>query len=473
MRYTFSNITLSILTASLLIFLSAESYACSTFKLQSDEGLVYGHNLNEGDIGVPGMIFINKRGVFKKGRTWSELTTRNRENPSQHHWISRYGSVTFNVFGRDLPDGGMNEMGLYIWEMNEDAEYPRGEGKPKLTQMNWMQYVLDNFATTEEAIRCASRVEIDGWGWHYFVGDARGNTAAIAFLEGKPVVHTGTRMPVPGLFNTPYDRELELLKYYEGFGGQYEVDPADPNVPRFVKCAVLVRDYDSGRNIVEYGLNMLAQLQVNDVPEWSILFDVRNRDLHFRTRLNPGVKVLDLDALDFSNQTPCQILNMDVEKAGNVLSLFHAYSTEAMGEFFIESLLPILPEKFFTSGGITLDEYMDRMSTITQYAAQPSSQYFTGTWKNDPASGSDERSITLELTSLNDAVSGQISLTNDLTKGYRLDHIHMIGPRLTFTCKTMDKTFIEVQAIIEGDTMTAGIFTIEDSQGSYTLHKSK
>ena len=41
-------------------------YACSTFKLQKGDSLVYGHNLNEADIGVPGLIFINKRGIFKK-----------------------------------------------------------------------------------------------------------------------------------------------------------------------------------------------------------------------------------------------------------------------------------------------------------------------------------------------------------------------------------------------------------------------
>jgi hypothetical protein len=62
--------------------------------LQKGDELVYGHNLNYGDIGVPGMMSINKRGIFKLGRTWSELTTKDQENPSSHCWISRYGSVT-------------------------------------------------------------------------------------------------------------------------------------------------------------------------------------------------------------------------------------------------------------------------------------------------------------------------------------------------------------------------------------------
>jgi hypothetical protein len=37
-------------------------------------------------------------------------------------WISRYGSVTFSTFGKDMTDGGVNEVGLYIWEMSNETE---------------------------------------------------------------------------------------------------------------------------------------------------------------------------------------------------------------------------------------------------------------------------------------------------------------------------------------------------------------
>ena len=149
-----------------------EAAACSTFKLQVGDELLCGHNLNEGDIGVPGLVFVNKRGVFKLGRTWDELQTRDRANPSGFRWISRYGSVTLNVFAKDCPDGGLNEVGLYIWEMNETAEYPDDDDLPELNKMNWMQYVLDSCATVDDALACARAFAIDGRSWHDFVGDA-------------------------------------------------------------------------------------------------------------------------------------------------------------------------------------------------------------------------------------------------------------------------------------------------------------
>ena len=47
--------------------------ACSTIMLHKGDELVFGHNLNEGDLGVPGIVFVNKRGVYKMGRSLNEL----------------------------------------------------------------------------------------------------------------------------------------------------------------------------------------------------------------------------------------------------------------------------------------------------------------------------------------------------------------------------------------------------------------
>jgi len=79
----------------------------------------------------------------------------------------------------------MSEAGLYIWETNEDADYPEDTGLPKLDQMNWMQYILDTGSSLDEAVQAAHDIEVSGWGWHYFMGDPRGNCAAVAFINGE------------------------------------------------------------------------------------------------------------------------------------------------------------------------------------------------------------------------------------------------------------------------------------------------
>lgn len=472
MRYSIWKF--AIICGVILFFILAScqgARACSTFKLQKGGELLYGHNLNQGDIGVPGMIFINKCGIFKKGRTWSELINKDRSNPSSFHWISRYGSVTFNAFGRDFPDGGMNEAGLYIWEMNEDADYPKNESLPKLNQMKWMQFVLDNYSTVDEAVQCASEVEIEGWGWHYFVGDATGDCAAIAFIDGKVVVNRDRAMPVPALFNTPYERELELLKYYKGFGGLYEPDMSDPMVPRFVKAAVLIRDYDPALNAVEYGLGMLDSLMVYDVPEWSVLFDVVRGDIYFKTRINPEIKRFSMNGIDFSNRTGASILNMDMADGGNVLDRFHAYSNEEMRSFIESLIVPILPEGFFTDGGLTMEEYLDRFSSHSDASAKDENQFFEGIWRGESENGEDSREIILGLRAEKDAVSGTISISKDQDEGYEIGHLQLVGDKLTFTFRTKSKKMIEAQGIIEGNAMKMDLSGIEDDLGRVMLVK--
>jgi len=464
---------LSCLALILIFLIPYEASACSTFKFQKGDSLVYGHNLNQGDIGVPGLIFLNKRGIFKTGLTWSELITKEQLNPSSHYWISRYGSVTFNVFGIDFPDGGMNEVGLYIWEMNADFDdYPKNDSLPKLNQMNWMQYILDNYSTVEEAIQCAYEIDIDGWGWHFFIGDAQGNTAAIDFIDGKVVVNTGENMPIPGLFNTPYNRELELIKYYKGFGGLYEPVLNDPKVPRFVKTAVMIRDYEPSRKIVDYGFEMIKKLQVYDVPEWSILFDARKRYVYFKTRINLEIKSFSMDDVDFSNNSPVLILNMDIENGGDVIDKFHPYSNNKIREFTESFVFPILPEEFFTHGGLTMDEYLVRISTHSDAAALDKKQFFRGVWKNKPDKAKDENEVTLKLETKGGAVFGQISISGKAENSYKTEHIQLIGNNMKFTYRTKKKTFIEVQASIDDEKMNVTLYGNRYIYGNYLLSKS-
>lgn len=457
-----------ILSLSCLLINFADTKACSTFKLQKEKHLIYGHNLNEGDIGVPGLIFINKRGIFKNGRTWSEITTKNKENPSSHCWISKYGSVTFNNFAKDFPDGGMNEVGLYIWEMNDQTEYPSNNKLPKLNQMNWMQYILDNFSTLDEAINSAYEFEIDGWGWHFFIGDAQGNTAAVEFIDGKVVIHKNDEMPVPGLFNEPYKRELELLKYYKGYGGKYEIDYNSPEVPRFAKTAKLISEFDPSMNPIDYGFNMLKTIQVSDVPEWSILFDVKNMNVYFRTRLNPEIKSFSMNSVYFSNTSPTQILNLDIKKSGDVLNQFHQYTNQKMVDFYKDYMLPILPEEFFTKDGITIEEYLHRISSHSEKAALKDNQYFLGNWESV---NNDKLNVFLKFESSGDAIKCKVWSSKNPNK-LSVDHLQLIGNKFSGTIKNKKNRLIEIKGIIENDKINLKLFGIENKFGDFYLTKN-
>lgn len=444
-------------------------YPCSTFKLQKGEVLLYGHNLNQADMDVPGMVFINKRGIFKHGRTFSELLFKDQRNPSNFAWISRYGSVTFNAFGKDFPDGGMNEVGLYIWEMNEAAEFPKNENKPRLMHMNWIQYVLDSYSTIDEIIKSASEFQLDDGGmtWHYFISDASGNSASLAFIDGKVKVNKGNDMPVPGLFNTPYDKELEIIKYYKGYGGFYDIELENPRVPRFVKTAKMVDDYEKSMDPIDYGFKILKNITVDNIPEWSVLIDAANKKVYYKTRITPTVKYFDMKELDFSNNTPVSILDMDADVKDNVADCFTVYSDELSQEFLDSKLKGLLPEEFYNIGGLNPDEFIERLAYHSKIAELPQSQYFAGTWKRETDTP-EENYIEIKLVVNKDAVTGIIF--NGM-ETYILDHLKLIEKDLYFTFKNQKGYLYEGRGLIENSKMDVRLECLESEPQNMVFNK--
>jgi len=180
-----------------------------------------------------------------------------------------------------------------------------------------------------------------------------------------------------------------------------------------------------------------------------------------------------MDKIDFSNNNPVLILNMDITNGGNVLNKFHPYTNEEMREFIKNLIFPILPEQFFTRGGITLDEYLERTSTHSDAAALAEKQFFKGIWKNEPDTEKDEMEISLKIEAKGDAVFGRISLSEDAQEFYKLDHVHLIGNNLKFTFETNGKRnkFLEIQASFDDEKMNVSLYGIEDYFGDYLLLK--
>ncbi len=68
------------------------------------------------------------------------------EKPAK--WISKFGSITFNQIGRDLPYGGMNENGLVVEQMTLDQtvylsrDNRSGIGLVNGYNINWIVNIL-------------------------------------------------------------------------------------------------------------------------------------------------------------------------------------------------------------------------------------------------------------------------------------------------------------------------------------------
>ncbi len=308
--------------------------ACSTFMMKNGESFLIGHNLDM-NIDIPGMIYINKRGLKKESVSFSELFDGITEPTPRLKWVSKYGSVTYNPLGRELVDGGLNEVGLYIGEMslNQNHQYPVYENKPKVAVALWMQYILDNFSGVDEVLEFVPEVTVDGSGfnWHFFVADKKGNQAIIEFVNGKTIIHKNDNMPVKLLCNNQYSDDLDTLKLYKGFGGKRDIDLNNRSEHnRFISGAKMLQINKNNpvESDVDYAFDILKQLDFG-ITQWSIVFDIKNMKMYYRTKKGTVVKHFDFSSYNFSCKEPVMMLDINKSRPSvDVISYFTPYSKQ-------------------------------------------------------------------------------------------------------------------------------------------------
>ena len=310
--------------------LPVSSDACTTFCFQYKGDWIYGRNY---DWSIEhGMIVVNKRGVAKVAFTES----------NQAQWISKYGSVTFNQYGRELPLGGMNEAGLVIECMwLQQTEYPHSDSRSEMIELQWIQYQLDNHATVDEVIASDKRVKIsvrNPQPLHFLVCDRKGRSVAIEFLGGKMKAYTKDDLPATALTNNTYSYSLGLLKLSRGDENSAAFKDANYSVKRFVWAAKGVKSWDpkTSGSAVDYAFKILDKVAV-DLTMFRIVYDVKNGRIYFRTKSNPEICFLEFKKFDFSCKSPVKIYDMSVKNKGNVTKLFSDYTYEANYNLILKS----------------------------------------------------------------------------------------------------------------------------------------
>src|SRR5678809_1302493 len=150
-----------ILAAAIVSFLPISFLlACTTFFITKNGQLVLGRNYDW--VTDAGMVCTNLKGLSK-----ISMKTENGETIS---WVSKYGSITFNQYGKEFPTGGMNEKGLVVELMWLDGtRYPKKDQRPSVGVLQWIQYQLDDCETVKEVIKTDAvlRINGDGTPLHY------------------------------------------------------------------------------------------------------------------------------------------------------------------------------------------------------------------------------------------------------------------------------------------------------------------
>jgi penicillin V acylase-like amidase (Ntn superfamily) len=313
-----------------LLFLSAihsgqAIEACSTFVLKSGLNLVFGRNY-DWSIGY-GYVMVNKRNLIKRSDHSSEPSAKPVE------WVSKYGSITFNQYGKEFPMGGMNEAGLVVEVMwLEETQFPPPDARQALDELQWVQYQLDTASSVKEVIAsdAALRISTNSVPIHFLVSDNIGEAVTIEFLDGKMVYHAAETLPVKALTNSTYADSIEYLEGHKGFGGDKEIGFSGNSLDRFARAAHMLSSYGKSKDkeIVDYAFSILESVDNEGWTQWSIVYDVTDRIVYFKTKDAPLLKKFAFEDFDFDCQTQSKVIDMQTIKTGDLRAHFIPYSTE-------------------------------------------------------------------------------------------------------------------------------------------------
>ncbi len=317
----------------------SNGFACTRVVYQGPEQTIITARSMDWRDEIPADLWLFPRGMQRNGMV-GENSIR---------WTSRYGSIVTSSFGVGSSDG-MNEQGLVanlLWLA--ESEYPVFDGRKKgLTVAAWVQYVLDNYATVEEAVKALRKepfvvvsANIPGTErfatLHLSLSDAKGDNAILEYVKGKLVIHHDMSYKV--MTNSPiFEKQLALNEYWRNIGGTVMLPGTNRAADRFVRASFYVdaipQTSDSRialasmfsviRNAsVPFGISSEQEPNISST-RWRTVADHKNRVYYFENALTPNTFWVDIKQADFRPGAAVKKLNLANHEiyTGNALAQF-------------------------------------------------------------------------------------------------------------------------------------------------------
>lgn len=283
-------------------------------------------------------LYLFPRGMDKRGAQSDHTVT----------WRSKYGSVVTAGYDIGTCDG-MNEAGLVanLLFLTESSYVRQNDNRLVMGISIWTQYVLDNFATVDEAVVELKKeiFRIDAPDLpngtkstlHLSISDATGNSAIFEYIAGNLIIHQGKGCQV--MTNSPtYDKQITLNDYWKQIGGMVMLPGTNRASDRFVRASFYIQalpqteDYRTavaGVFSVMRNVSVPLGISVPDQPNiastrWCTVADQKHRVYYFESTLSPDVFWVNLKEADFSPGASVKKLSLTGGEiyAGNTVNDF-------------------------------------------------------------------------------------------------------------------------------------------------------
>lgn len=293
-------------------------------------------------------VYFGKEGQTVTGRSmdWAEDTLTNlwifpREMPRDAGlgkgsltWTSKYGSVVADIYDGATADG-INEKGLVanMLYLAESKYSPEDDTRPALIISSWAQYMLDQFASVEEAVADARKERYRmvtvaapngvAGSVHLSLSDASGDSAIFEYIDGKLVIHHGKEFQV--MTNSPtYDKQLALNAYWKEVGGGVMLPGTNRAADRFARASYYVNAANQTEDPREAVATVFSVIRNCSVPRgvkhataanlsstiWRTVADQKNKVFYFENTASPSLVWVKLADVDFKEGSGTRKLTM-------------------------------------------------------------------------------------------------------------------------------------------------------------------
>jgi penicillin V acylase-like amidase (Ntn superfamily) len=179
--------------------------SCTRFTYEGADGNVLTGRNFDWDRGFNNDLWVLPAGLKRSGQAGRSAADP-FHGPNDLPWVSKYGSIV--VASNGGIGEGMNVKGLSgSFNMDVFAEYPKPSPDRKDVNVAFLlQYLLDNFATVDEAIKALDTINVipmpvklpNGAGYNLILAitDASGDNAVIQWEKGTAKIYHGKQYNV-------------------------------------------------------------------------------------------------------------------------------------------------------------------------------------------------------------------------------------------------------------------------------------
>lgn len=292
--------------------------ACTAFSMQTGAGWLTGRNYDWDT--EPAWLLVNRRGTIRQG------LLQNDPGPAAQ-WAARYGSLTVNQYGNGFPCSGMNEAGLSVdvlWL--EETGYPKPDARPALSELQWVQYVLDQAGSVEEALALGAKVRITAGSspLHFYLADKRGSRAVLEFVGGRAVISRPQAAEPFGITNSVWQAS-EAFRQQQGSAALPQSNGSKERYCRALGFAAQTRAAALDTGSAAPALYAILQSVATERTAWQLVYEPERERFWYKTAHAPEVKYLDMAKQDFSPAPGIQGLPIVLPLGGNTAAQLRPY----------------------------------------------------------------------------------------------------------------------------------------------------